>query len=293
MFRASFITTLFAASSLAGCVGGAPTSDVELQLTGADQIQLFSLPAQPNTEPGDHGIASAIVKINEIDAKVNGTWTPVVTTAQTVDLLTLDHKTVNTLGFVTLPTGHVSELRFALAPKGNYVVLKSGDQKELEVPDNGILKVDGKLDFDSCASGVVILDFDPKIKIEYEGSHKEYELSCKARIKTEEVKGACGGGGGSPDLAHGASTDMASPCDNVVCRMTQVCVIQGGNPVCEDTCSSLACPGGQVCVVENGTPTCVTPGSGGGGGTGGGGAGGGGGGTGGGGGGGGGGGCHH
>jgi uncharacterized membrane protein YgcG len=280
MSRASLISILFAASSLtAGCVGG-PTSDVELQLTGADQIQLFSLPAQPNTEPGDHGIVSAIVTINEIDAKVNGTWTPVVVTAQTVDLLKLDHKTVNTLGFVKLPTGHVSELRFVLDQIGDYVVLKSGDKKPLEVPDNGILKVDGKLDFDSCATGVVILDFDPHIKIEDEGSHKEYELTCKARIKTEEVKGACNADGGStsgPDLAHGPSTDMSSPCDNVVCMMNQVCVVQGGNPVCEDTCTSLVCTGGQVCVVENGTPVCVTPGSGGGGGGGGGGTGGGGG----------------
>jgi hypothetical protein len=257
MYRASLITTLFAASSLIGCVGGAPTSDVELQLTGADQIQLFSLPAQPNSEPGDHGIVSAIVTINEIDAKVNGHWTPVVTTAQTVDLLTLDHKTVNTLGFVKLPTGHVSELRFVLDQIGDYVVLKSGDKKPLEVPDNGILKVDGKLDFDSCASGVVILDFDPHIKIEDEGSRREYELTCKARIKTEEVKGACGGnadGGGSSDGGG------PSPCDNVVCMMNQVCIVQSGNPVCMDSCTSLVCTGGQVCVVENGTPTCVTPG---------------------------------
>jgi hypothetical protein len=263
MSRASLFSIVCVASSLvAGCVG-TPTSDVELQLTGADQIQLFSLPA---TEPGDHGIVSAIVTINEIDAKVSGTWTPVVTTPQTVDLFTLDHKTVNTLGFVKLPTGHVSELRFVLDQIGDYVVLKSGDKKPLEVPDNGILKVDGKLDFDSCATGVVILDFDPKIKIETEGAKKEYELTCKARIKTEEVKGACGGDGGtsSADMAKGggSSTDMSGPCDNVVCMMSQVCIVQGGNPVCMDTCTSLVCTGGQVCVVENGNPVCVTPGSG-------------------------------
>ena len=134
MYRASIITTLFAASSLAGCVGGAQTGDIELQLTGADQIQLFSLPtgpAQPNSEPGDHGVVSAVVTINEIDAKVNGAWTPVVTTPQTIDLLKLDNKTVNTLGVVKLPMGHISELRFVLDPIGDYVVLKSGDTEAL------------------------------------------------------------------------------------------------------------------------------------------------------------------
>ncbi|MCU1281846.1 MAG: hypothetical protein JWM53_5392, partial [bacterium] len=227
MSRASFMTTLFAASSLAGCVGGVQTGDIELQLTGVDQIQLFSLPtgpAQPNTEPGDHGIVSAVVTVIEIDAKVNGVWTPVVTTAQTLDLLKLDNKTVNTLGVVKLPAGHISELRFVLDPVFNYVVLKSGDKKPLEIPADNILKVDGKLDLDACASGIVILDFDPHIKIEDEGSRREYELTCKARIKTEEVKGACGGGtdgGGGTGGGGGGSGggDMSSPCNGVVCMM--------------------------------------------------------------------------
>ena len=146
MYRASLMTALFAASTLVGCAGGPQPGEVELQLTGADQIQLFSLPAQPNSEPGDYGVVSAIVTIKEIDAKVNGTWTPVVTMSQTVDLLQLDNKTVSMLGVAKLPTGHVDELRFVLDQIGDYVVLKSGDKKPLEVPDNGILKVDGKLD---------------------------------------------------------------------------------------------------------------------------------------------------
>ena len=65
---------MFVAATVAVAAGcSAPSGSVELQLTGADQIQLFSLPAQPNTEPGDYGVVSAIVTINEIDAKVNGT----------------------------------------------------------------------------------------------------------------------------------------------------------------------------------------------------------------------------
>jgi hypothetical protein len=266
MYRASLITTVLAASSLVGCVGGAQTGDIELQLTGVDQMQLFSLPAQPNTEPGDHGIVSAVVLINEIDAKINGTWMPVVTTPQTVDLLKLDNKTVNTLGVVKLPMGHISELRFVLDPIGDYVVLKTGDKKPLEIPDNNILKVDGKLDLDACASGIVILDFDPHIKIEDEGSRREYELTCAAHIKTEEVKGACGGstdggGGTGGGGGGGGSGDMSSPCNGVVCMMNQVCVAQGGLPVCLDTCTSLVCQMGMICVVDHGVPTCEVPGS--------------------------------
>ncbi|HEX8950551.1 MAG TPA: DUF4382 domain-containing protein, partial [Polyangia bacterium] len=138
-------TFLVAATTLSGCAGGLQPGQVELQLTAADQLQLFSLPTQPNTEPDDHGVASAMVTIKEIDAKVNGTWTPLTTTSQTIDLLQLDNKTVSSLGIVTIPPGHISELRFKLDEIGAYVVLKSGDKKPLEVPVDGVVKIDGKL----------------------------------------------------------------------------------------------------------------------------------------------------
>jgi hypothetical protein len=252
MFRASSLTTILVAATLGGC--SAQSGSVELQLTGADQIQLFSLPVQPNTEPGDYGVVSAIVTITEIDAKVNGSWTPLVTTSQTVDLLKLDNKTVSSLGIATIPPGHISELRFKLDEIGPYVQLKSGDKKPLEVPVNGIVSVDGKLDLDSCAAGIVILDFDPHIKVEDEPGRREYELTCKARIKTEEIKGACGGSDG------GATGDMSNPCDVRVCMMNQICVLTGGGGTdCLDTCSSLVCALPAVCALVNGTPSCVTP----------------------------------
>jgi len=200
---------------------------------------------------------SAIVTITEIDAKVNGTWTPLVTTAQTVDLLKLDNKTVSSLGIATLPSGHISQLRFKLDEIGPYVVLKTGDKKPLEVPVNGIVDVDGKLDLDSCAAGIVILDFDPHIKVEDEPGRREYELTCKAHIKTEEIKNGCGSAdGGSP------SGDMVAShaCDNFVCMMNQICVVVNGGPSCMDTCTSLVCVAPDVCVVQNGTPACVNPG---------------------------------
>jgi hypothetical protein len=254
MSRASCFTTILVAATLGGC--NAQSGSVELQLTGADQIQLFSLPAQPNSEPGDYGVVSAVVTITEIDAKVNGTWTPLVTTSQTVDLLKLDNKTVSSLGIATIPPGHISQLRFKLDEIGPYVLLKSGDKKPLEVPVNGIVDVDGKLDLDSCAAGIVILDFDPHLKVEDEPGRREYELTCKARIKTEEIKGACGGSDG------GATGDMSNACDVRVCMMNQICVLTGGGGTdCLDTCNSIVCTvPGQVCAVVNGTPSCVTPG---------------------------------
>jgi len=289
MSRVSVFTSILVAAALAGCGGGLQAGDVELQLTGADQMQLFSLPAQPATEPGDHGIVSAVVTIKEIDAKVQGNWVPLTTAAQSVDLLHLDNKTVSSLGIVTLPSGHVSELRFKLDKSGAYVVLKSGDKKPLEVPD--VVSVDGKLDLDSCSAGIVILDFDPRINIEHEHCQNvEYELSCKAHIKTEEIKNGCGGGGGGGGGGNGGGGGGggggchggggagggggggaggggggggggSSACDNVVCMMNQICVVTpGGLPSCMDTCTSLVCTAPEVCVVVAGTPACVNPG---------------------------------
>jgi len=279
MYRALVLTTILVAA--AGCGGGLQPGEVDLQLTGADQMQLFSLPANPATEPGDHGIVSAVVIIKEIDAKVKGNWVPLTTTPQSVDLLHLDNKTVSSLGIVTLPSGHVSELRLKLDQVGDYVVLKSGDKKPLEVPE--IVKVDGKLDLDACAAGIVILDFDPRINIEHEHcKNVEYELSCRAHIKTEEIKNGCGGsgggggggaggggggggagggGGGGGAGGGGGGGGGSTACDGVVCMMGQICVVtSGGLPSCMDTCTNLVCTLPEVCVLVSGTPACVNPG---------------------------------
>ncbi len=154
-----------------------------------------------------------------------------------------------------------------------YVVDKSGDKKPLMVPDSGVVKVEGKLDLDACAAGILIFDFDPHIIVQDVKDGRIYELTCKATIKTDEVKGACTNTAG-PDMAGGGGMN---PCTGVVCMMNQVCVVQGGAPVCVDTCNNVVCPAPEVCVIDNGTPTCATPGGGGSGGGGGGGNGGGGG----------------
>lgn len=258
--------TLGVAGGLVGCVGGSgsQTGDIQLALVGAPNYALFDLPSQ--AKPQAASVASAVVTINEIDARVGGAWLPLVTTPQQVDLLKLDNKTINTLGIVKLPVGHIDELRLVLDQVGDYVVLKDGTKKPLEVPDNGIVEVEGKLDLDACTSGIVILDFDPKIKTEDESSRREYELKCEIRIKTDELKGSCGGAdmAGKGDMAKGGgSSDMAGgACGNVVCPMGQICELQGGNPVCvNDPCNGVVCPvPGQVCVVQNNQPVCVAPG---------------------------------
>ncbi|HEY2747300.1 MAG TPA: hypothetical protein VGL86_21910, partial [Polyangia bacterium] len=138
------------------------------------------------------------------------------------------------------------------------VVDKSGDKKPLMVPDSGVVKVEGKLDLDACAAGILIFDFDPHIIVQQVKDGPIFELTCNAKIKTDDTKGACGNTAG-PDMAGGGGMD---PCSNVVCMMNQVCVVQNGAPVCVATCNNVVCPAPEVCVVDNGTPTCETPGGG-------------------------------
>ena len=235
----SIIASLFVLASI-GCDSGPQAGQIQLALVGSDQIALFDLPSQPTT-PDANGVTSAFVVIKEVDARIGGGWTTVTGTAQTIDLLALDNKTLNTLGIATLPPGHVDELRLVLDDVGDYVVLADGTKKPLEVPDNGVVKVVGSLDLDACTAGIVILDFDPKIKVEDEGSRKEYELLSKAKIKTEELKNACGGGGGG---GGGVGPDMAGSCSGIVCPMGEVC--QGGICVA-DPCAGIVCPPGQMC----------------------------------------------
>jgi hypothetical protein len=254
-------------SLAAGCNGaptggagaGADPNGLQLALVGVDNVQLFDATTM-SMNSGNQSVASAIVTINEIDAKVDApgfhdkdVWVPISTTAVTVDLLKLDNKTLNTLGITTLPQGHIEGLRLKLDEIGDYVVLKDGTKKPLEVPDNGIVEVVGKLDLDSCATGIIILDFDPHIRTEHENGQREYELSCVSHIKTEEVQGSCGGGGGGvgPDMANGP--DMIISCANgQTCPAGDKC--QAG--VCvKDLCNGVVCTGMTSC--DPNTGNCI------------------------------------
>jgi hypothetical protein len=279
MRRIALRSLVLIIAAIAGCnngiVLGPPPGDssVELALVGIDSPQLFDAATiTADNASASTTVVSAIVTINEIDAKVDvkghpgqHTWVPLVKSALTVDLLKLDNKTLTSLGITSLPSGHIDELRLVLDEIGDYVVLKDGTKKPLEVPDNGIVSVTGKLDLDACAAGIIILDFDPHIKVEREGSRREYELTCSSHIKTEEIKGGCAAPG--PDMGHGpdmtppeqcnaskpcgagdicqAGICVPDPCNGVLCPGGQIC--QGGACV-PDPCNGVFCPTGQMCV---------------------------------------------
>jgi hypothetical protein len=272
------ITPLFAlfASLAAGCNGAGSSSptdsnSVELALVGVPNVQLLDATMMACRDGSK--VVSAIVTIKEIDAKVDIAGghkrVALTTTPITVDLLKLDNKTLNTLGITTLPSGEVDELRLKLDQVGAYVVLADGSKKPLEVPNGGIVNVVGRLDLDSCASGIVILDFDPHIRTEHEHGRREYELSCVSHIRTEELKGGCGGNGGTggtggggggvgPDMANGP--DMTKPQQQ--CLLDSDCTAAhekcGPSGVCVNNtaCEGVVCPQqDEVCL---GTPPCIT-----------------------------------
>jgi hypothetical protein len=258
MRRSIFALIVSIAAGCNGPVNGTTTDSnaVELDLVGVDNVQLFD--ATTMASHTSSSVVSAIVTINEIDAKVDVTphghkWVPITSTPVTVDLLKLDNKTLNSLGITTLPQGHVDELRLVLDTSNKmsgYVVLKDGSKHPLELPANGIVAVDGRLDLDSCASGIIILDFDPRIRTEHEHGKLEYELTCRSRIKTEEIKGACNNPG--PDMGHGP--DMTKPpClfDNE-CPSGDQCL----NGTCVvNNCGGVVCPGqNEICI---GSPPCI------------------------------------
>jgi hypothetical protein len=229
-------------------VGEQITGSVELGLSSGAGYQIENL----KTEGPNADITSAVVTVKEIDAHVDGKgWVPVLTTSVTIDLLKLDNQAFTSLGVTHLPIGHISELKLLLDEIGDYVVRKDGTKKPLEVPDNGEVKVVGKLDLDACAAGIVILDFDPQLKTEVEPGRTEYELKPVAKIKTEELGSGCnpGGDGGTakPDLASGSHPDLAGSgsCTGVVCGAGEICM----NGACvADPCTGVVCGTGEKCV---------------------------------------------
>jgi hypothetical protein len=262
MRRSIFALIISVAAGCNGTGGGTATTDsnaVELALVGVPNVQLFDATTASSTSSS---VASAIVTIKEIDAKVDvghaDKWVAITNAAVTVDLLKLDGTTLNSLGITTLPPGHIEALRLVLDEVGAYVVLKNGSKKPLEVPENGIVEVEGKLDLDSCAAGIVILDFDPHIKTEREHDKSEYELTCRSHIKTEELKGSCN----TPppqcsstvpcptgDVCQ-AGVCVPDPCNGVTCSVVgQFC--QNGACV-PDPCFGVMCTAPATCSRSDG-----------------------------------------
>jgi Cys-rich repeat protein len=138
------------------------------------------------------------------------------------------------------------------------------------VPENGYVKITGKIDLDNCSAGTLIVDFDPHIDVDWLDGRRVYQLSCRARIKTAEIKNVCppsdpagvdAGGGHACDMARppkctdnaqcangmvcSAGQCIPDPCQGVSCAITEVC--RAGQCV-PDPCAGVSCAPGQSCV---------------------------------------------
>jgi hypothetical protein len=242
-------------SMILGCGGGPISGPVEVALS-ASPAEIAVRTTQPKTD-----VASAVVTVHEIHVSVPGDgWIPVSMAPIQVDLMKLDGKTLASLGVTTLPANRVCKMLFRISD--GYVVLKNGQKKALDIPDNGIIKVVGDIKVDQCASGIVIVDFDAKITV-HNGS---YSLRCLATVKTQKTHGSCNGkdGGATPDLAPtpdqgGSCTGVVcgpgevcqngmcvgDPCAGVICAPTEMC--QGGVCVPKDPCMGVICQPGETC----------------------------------------------
>jgi hypothetical protein len=234
---APLLGALACALSFGGCNGVVTTEpgEVQLGLTSAQSYEVARAQAQYRS------IVKAVVTIKEIDARIEGQgWVPLTSAPITVDLLSLDHQRLTTLGIGKLPKHHVRALRLQIDQIGAFVVRADGEKKPLEVPDSGKVEVVGDLDLDSCAAGIIILDFDPRLRAERERYRTEYELLPVATLRTEEVHGSCKPDGGGSD---GGSSGDGSQCA-VVCQPGQICE---GTVCVDDPCFNVICPPGLTC----------------------------------------------
>ena len=256
----------FMALAMVGCAGqisGQP-GDVTFSLTGVSAdttTQLFDANYQSYCKQNkDWNVVSAIVTVNEIDAKINGSWVAIEQAPEQVDLLKLDNKALSTIGVTTIPAGKVTELRMVLDQLTDYVVLQNGDKKPLTVPDSGIIDITGKIKLDSCTTGDMILDFDAHIStFTHPGLH-DYILSANAKIKTSDTKNACGGGAGGGGTAGGGGSaggggGGGGAVTNPTCTQTSDCNQNGGvgmvcrlNQCVADPCLGVSCSTpGDIC----------------------------------------------
>jgi hypothetical protein len=239
--RIETISVVLTSWIAAGCMGGEPTSGaIELSLSStAPEIAI-------HTSGRKAELASVVVTVHEIHASLPaGGWQPVSLGATVVDLLKLDRKTLASLGLVNLPAGRASQLLLRISD--GHVVLKSGERRPLEVPDNGVIKVSGDLKLAQCAAGQVIVDLAPKISLE----NNRHVLRCGARIKTQNTRGSCGGsdgGASKPDLSPtpdlSPKPDQGGSCGGVVCMPGETC----SNGVCvADPCAGVLCAPDEMC----------------------------------------------
>jgi hypothetical protein len=271
--RLNGIKTAIALSlALAGCSAGMdPTQsgDVELGLSSPNSNFVVQ-----NAPVGGNGtdvkdIVSVVVIVKEIDVEVKGKpgKTPVFIGPKSIDLMKLDNTSFASLGITKFPAGEIKEMEIVIDEIGDYVQLKNGTKKPLEVPVNGIVEVECGLHIQPCGAGTIIIDFDPKLKTEDEGSaRREYELLPEAKIKTAKMSGSCGGTDGgtmdqgpAPDMtpmcpvcAPGefckAGVCVVNPCNGKICAPGEFCDPNDGICHALVSCAGVICAPGQSCV---------------------------------------------
>jgi len=193
-----FFLLLFA---IAAC--GPPPDD---EKTGPITVRLVDAPSRD--------VTSIVVTIDHVDAHTDrGGWTTLVSTPQTLDLLTLRGGTFATLGIGVLPAGKLTQLRLVVSDSAtNYVVTSDGAHHALTIPSgtqSGI-KLTGPIDLPACASAVLTIDFDGQNSLMTHPVQDGFMLRPVVRISAVQTSpGNCGADGGEtggsppPDAADG------------------------------------------------------------------------------------------
>ena len=162
-------------------------------------------------------VTSIVVTIDHVDAHTDGGgWQTLVSTPQTLDLLTLRGGTFATLGIGRLPAGKLTQLRLVVSGSAaNYAVTSDGTHHALTIPSgtqSGI-KLTGPIDLPACSSAIVTLDFDGQNSLMVHPGGGDFMLRPVVRIAGMQTSpGTCGADGGEtggnppPDAADGGET---------------------------------------------------------------------------------------
>ena len=168
-------TIAFFAAAFLGC-GGTKYGTVQLQVTEA---------------PPTMTLSSIVVTIDHVDAHVAGDkWQTIVSTPQTLDLVTLQGGTLATIGVATVPAGEITQVRLYLSGDAT-VTTPDGMQHPLIVP-SGNIKIVG-FAAEECRTTAATITFDG---VDYHAADGQYILrpTVKVTHTADMGAGACGDG---------------------------------------------------------------------------------------------------
>lgn len=180
-------------------------------MTGKIELRLIDAPSRD--------VTSIVVTIERVDAHVDGAgWATLVSTPQTIDLLTLRGGTFATLGIGRLPAGKLTQLRLVVSNSASsFVTTPDGVRHALLIPSgtqSGI-KLVGNIDLPECSSAIITLDFDGQNSLMVHTSHMSDEWMLRPVVRiagTQTQPGSCGSDGGEgggpspPDAGDGGES---------------------------------------------------------------------------------------